>query len=132
MSEKKTILLADDEGHIRAFIRALLKHTGDYRLLEAGDGEEAVRIFEEEKPHAVMMDINMPKMDGVEALRKIREADGDAVVIMLTAKATEYAVRECLHAGAANFIRKDNPKEKIVSLLRETLAEHGLANRNEG
>ncbi len=130
MSEKKTILLVDDESHIRAFIRALLKHTGDYRLLEAGDGEEGVRIFETEKPDVVMMDINMPKMDGVAALYKMREIDDKAVIIMLTAKATEYAVRECMHAGAANFIRKDNPKEKIVSLLKETLAEHGLANPN--
>ncbi len=126
MSEKKTILLVDDEDHIRAFIRALLRHAGNFHVIEAGDGEEGVRMFADQKPDAVLMDINMPKMDGVEALRKMREIDDQATVIMLTAKATEYAVRECLHAGAANFIRKDTPKERVLELVKETLAEHGL------
>ncbi len=126
MSDKITILLVDDEDHIRAFVRALLRHAGNYRVIEARDGEEGVSLFESEKPDAVMMDINMPLMDGVAALWKMREIDDKAVIIMLTAKATEYAVRECLHAGASNFIRKDTPKEKVMELVKATLAEHGL------
>ena len=126
MSERTKILLVDDEDHIRALIRALLKHAGNYQVIEARDGAEGVRLFESEKPDAVMMDINMPQMDGVAALWKMREIDDKAVIIMLTAKATEYAVRECLHAGASNFIRKDTPKERVMDLVKSTLAEHGL------
>lgn len=122
MSEQTTILLVDDEDHIRAFLKALLKQSGLYRVVEARDGNEALALFESERPDAVMMDINMPVMDGVSALRQMREQDPEAVVVMLTAKATEYAVRECLHAGASNFIRKDTPKERILALLQETLA----------
>ncbi len=122
MSEQTKILLVDDEDHIRAFLKALLKQSGQYRVVEARDGNEALALFESERPDAVMMDINMPVMDGVSALRQMREQDPEAVVVMLTAKATEYAVRECLHAGASNFIRKDTPKERILALLQETLA----------
>ncbi len=125
MSAKTKILLVDDEDHIRAFLKALLRQSGDFEVIESRNGEEAIEMLRSKRPDAVMMDINMPNLDGVAALQKMREFDTGTVIIMLTAKATDYAVRECMHSGASNFIRKDTPKEQIVEILRTTLADHG-------
>ena len=121
MSFPGTILLADDEAHIRKYVGLILKQLGAVRLLEAANGAEAVELFAREKPDLVLLDVNMPIVDGLEALQKIRELDPDSVVIMLTSLTTRQAVETALEHGAANYIRKDTPREEITKALAETI-----------
>ena len=121
MSFPGTILLADDEAHIRKYVGLILKQLGAQQLLEASNGAEAVEIYAREKPDLVLLDVNMPLIDGLEALRQIRALDPDAVVIMLTSVTTRQAVETALEHGAANFIRKDTPRDEISTALTETI-----------
>ena len=121
MSFPATILLADDEPHIRKYVSLILKQLGATRLLEASNGEEAVAIFERERPDLVLLDVNMPLVDGLEALRKIRALDEHSVVIMLTSITTRQAVETALENGAANYIRKDTPRDEMTKALSETI-----------
>lgn len=123
MNFNGTILLVDDEPHIRKFVSLILKQLGTPFLLEAGNGEEAVEIYKRENPDLVLLDISMPKVDGLETLKRIRAIDPDAVVIMLTSMANRQSIEEALNNGAANYIRKDTPKEEIAKSLTDTIDE---------
>src|SRR5439155_10028349 len=90
----------------------------------AQDGEEAVTKYLELQPDLVLMDINMPKMDGVEALKRINASNPGALVIMLTSQNTAAVVRECLMHGAKNFLLKSNPAAVLYEELRTSWAAH--------
>lgn len=115
------ILLVDDEAHIRKYIGLILKTIGDPIIVEAADGEEALAVYQRENPDLVLLDVNMPKMEGIEALKRLKEIDPNAVVIMLTSIANRQTVDEALEFGAMNYIRKDTPKEEIAKALKETI-----------
>ncbi len=121
MNFKGKILLVDDEAHIRKFVGLILKQLGARSILEAGNGQEGVAVFEREKPELVLLDVNMPIMDGLEALKKLKAIDPDCVVIMLTSLANRQTIEEALALGAANYIRKDTPKDEIAKALTETI-----------
>lgn len=116
-----TILLVDDEAHIRKYVGLILKQIGAPRLLEAGNGAEAVATYQREKPDLVLLDVNMPIMDGMETLKQIKEFDPHAVVVMLTSLTNRQNVESAVALGAANYIRKDTPKEEIAKALAETI-----------
>jgi len=116
-----SILLVDDEAHIRKFISLLLRHLGVTRIFEAPNGSEALVIYAREKPDLVMLDVNMPVMDGIETLRALKKADPNAVVVMLTSLANRQTIDEAVALGAANYIRKDAPPEDIGRALAETI-----------
>lgn len=122
MNFNGTILLVDDEAHIRKFVSLILKQLGSPRLLEAPNGQEAIAIYQKENPDLVLLDINMPIMDGIETLKKLREIDPDALVVMLTSLASRSNIENALSLGAANYIRKDTPKEEISKALSETIS----------
>jgi len=117
-----TILLVDDEPHIRGFIALVLRKVGEPRIIQAGDGTEALEIFRREKPDLVLLDINMPGLTGVETLQQLRAADPECLVVMLTSLASRQVVEETLALGAVGFIRKDTPKEEIVRAVGEIIA----------
>lgn len=123
MSPPRTILLTDDEPHIRKFLSLVLRQLVDARILEAGDGAVAVQLCAAERPDLVLMDVNMPVMDGLQALEAIRRHDPDACVIMLTSLANRHTVEECLRLGAADYLRKDLPREELSARLAGILAE---------
>ena len=116
-----TILLVDDEAHIRKYVGLILKMIGAPTILEAANGQEALEIYERENPDLVLLDISMPIMDGLETLRRLRELDPDSLVVMLTSMSNRQNIEEALTHGAANYIRKDTPKDEIARALRETI-----------
>lgn len=115
------IMLVDDEPHIRKYISLILKTLGAPIIIEASNGEEAIATYQRENPDLVLMDVNMPKMDGLEALKKLREVDPNCVVIMLTSLANRESIEQAVDGGAINYIRKDTPREEIAKALRETI-----------
>lgn len=118
-----TALVADDESHIRSYVRIILSRIGVQEIHEAGDGEEAVRVFSEKRPEVVLLDINMPGTTGIQALPRIREIDPEAVVVMLTGHASRHLVEDSLKAGASHYIRKDTPQQEISRMLKELFEE---------
>jgi len=118
------VLVVDDEAHIRKYIALIVKRLGNPEIIEAQNGEDAITLFSSHKPDIVLLDVNMPGMDGIQALEKIRETDPKAVVVMLTSLAARNVVERCVELGAANFVRKDTPKEAIAKIIAETIASH--------
>ncbi|HVU32313.1 MAG TPA: response regulator transcription factor [Opitutaceae bacterium] len=121
MNFKGSILIVDDEPHIRKFVALIVRTLGITAVTEAADGEDAIARFAADHPDVVLLDVNMPRIDGLETLRRIKEVDPDAVVIMLTSLANRASVDRALDLGAANYIRKDTPKEEIIRSLAETI-----------
>ncbi|MCX6956640.1 MAG: response regulator transcription factor [Verrucomicrobia bacterium] len=116
-----TVLLIDDEAHIRKYVGLILRQLGATKLLEAGNGEEGVAAYKRENPDLVLLDVNMPIMDGIETLKKLREIDPECIVVMLTSLANRQTIDTAIELGAANYIRKDTPKEEIAKALAETI-----------
>lgn len=119
-----TVLIVDDEPHIRKYIGLILRKLGTPTIVEAANGEEALVAFDQHQPDLVLMDVNMPVMDGLQALERLNVDHPEALVVMLTSLATRNVVERCLELGAVNFVRKDTPKETMTKVLSETIAEH--------
>jgi DNA-binding NarL/FixJ family response regulator len=114
------ILIADDQALVRAGFRMILEAEQDLRVLaEAKDGAEAVEAARRVRPDIVLMDIRMPKLDGLEATRRIMAAtDQPPRVLMLTTFDLDEYVFDALHAGASGFLLKDVPPEQLVAGIR--------------
>ena len=114
------ILLVDDAAFMRMMIKNSLTKGGfaDSTFVEA---QEAVKKFDEENPDLVIMDITMPNMDGLQALKKIREAHPDAKVIMCTAMGQESMVVDAIKSGAKDFVVKPFNAERITSTVKTIL-----------
>lgn len=121
MNFQGTILLVDDEAHIRKYVGLILKQLGAPNIIEAGNGQEALATYEREDPDLVLLDISMPVMDGLSTLKALKALDPDCVVVMLTSIVNRQSIDEALTLGAANYIRKDTPKEEIAKALTETI-----------
>jgi len=121
MNFSGSILLVDDEAHIRKFMSLLLRHLGVATIFEAPNGHAAIEVYKDKKPDLVMLDVNMPQMDGLQTLKALKELDPDCVVVMLTSLANRQTIDEAASLGAANYIRKDAPPEEIGRALAETI-----------
>jgi two-component system chemotaxis response regulator CheY len=121
MNFQGTILLVDDEIHIRKYVGLILRQLGTPKLIEAANGEAAVAAYIEGKPDLVLLDVNMPIMDGIATLRKLREIDPECIVVMLTSLANRQTVDQAIALGASNYIRKDSTKDEIIAALTETI-----------
>jgi two-component system chemotaxis response regulator CheY len=113
----KRILIVDDAMIMRMRIKELAKEAGWEVVGEAVNGEEAVAKYRELKPDLVTMDIVMPILDGVEALRNIRQADTKARVIMVSAVDQKEKLTECIRLGAIDFIVKPFDKASLLELF---------------
>ena len=121
MNFQGTILLVDDEAHIRKYVGLILRQLGTPKLIEAANGEEALAAYRRENPDLVLLDVNMPIMDGIETLKKLKEIDPECVVVMLTSLANRQTIEQTIELGAANYIRKDTSREEITKALAETI-----------
>lgn len=121
--ELKRVLLVDDAAFIRMTLRMMLEKNGFEIAGEAGNGVEAVQLYQELKPDIVTLDITMPQMDGIQALKKIISIAPDAKIIMVTAMGQEAMVREAVVSGAKGFIVKPFKEDLVVKALNK-LAEN--------
>lgn len=122
-------MIVDDDDHVRTFLIVLLRKVVSGNILEARNGEEAIETYRRERPDLILLDVNMPVMDGLETLAKLREINPDVVVIMITSLAMRKVVEDALRAGAAHFIRKDTPKPQVIEIVRETILANFPQNR---
>lgn len=114
------VLIVDDSRTSRRILNNLLSEDG-YEVAEAENGETGIQKYKEEAPDLVTMDITMPVMDGLEALKKIREYDSEAKVIMVTAAGQESKIMEAVKHGAAEFITKPFEKDKILETIQKVV-----------
>lgn len=117
-------MIVDDQKSIRALLSSILQNLGADVVAEAGDGEEAIENYKQHKPHLVLMDINMPKMDGIEALQHIIKLNSKALVIMLTSLDSGDVVQKCIEYGARNFLLKNNPPDVIADEIKESWKDY--------
>ena len=115
-------MIVDDHSIVRIGLGQILDQSGEFEVVgQAADGEEAVRVAADVSPDVVVMDVMMPKMDGVEACREIMESAPETRVIMLTASTEEDAVVDAVAAGAAGYLQKDTDRERLLSAVRNVV-----------
>ena len=117
------IMLVDDAAFMRMMVKNALTKSGYDNFVEAQDGAEAVKKYDEEKPDMVIMDITMPNMDGLQALKKIRENDPNAKSVMCTAMGQEGMVVDAIKSGAKDFIVKPFNADRIVQTVNTILGK---------
>ena len=117
------ILVVDDAAFMRKVIKDTLSKAGYTDLHEAVDGANAVEQFNALKPDLVLMDITMPNMDGLEALKAIRGADSNANVVMCSAMGQETMVIDAIRSGAKDFIVKPFKGERVLKTVTSIVGE---------
>lgn len=116
------VLVVDDAMFMRATLKKLLTEAGFEVAGEAENGQVAVERYQELKPDVVMMDITMPEMNGLEALKEIMKIDPGAKVVMCTALGQERTVMEAVEAGAKDYIIKPFKAEKVLAVVKKASA----------
>jgi len=113
------VLIADDHPVVRAGLGALLSNEPDIVLVaEARDGREAVAMYEAQRPDVVLMDLRMPVMNGCDAIREIRRAHPDALIVALTSYSGEANIHMALELGVAGYLFKDTLGREVVDAVR--------------
>ena len=115
------VVIADDEPITRMDLKELLSGEGYQVVGEAADGFDAVEVCKQAKPDLVLMDITMPNMDGLEALKAIRAKDGNANVVMCSAMGQEAMVVEAVQAGIKDFIVKPFKDDRLMKTVTSIL-----------
>jgi len=117
-----TVVLADDQRVVREGLSMVLGLMADVEVLgSASDGEEAVALVEQLAPQVVLMDLRMPRLDGVEATKRITESHLDTKIVVLTTYADDHSVIQALRAGACGFLTKDATSEQIRHALQAAI-----------
>lgn len=116
------ILIVDDAMFMRASIRRILENHGYTVCGEAGDGKEAVAKFKELQPDVTILDITMPEMSGIEALRCIKTLDSGAKTIICSAMGQQAQLAQAIQYGAKDFIVKPFEEERLIAALEKVLS----------
>lgn len=129
MPRPTNALIVDDEPHVRTFLRLVLKELGIEQTWEAGDGAQALAEIEQHRPDLVLLDVNMPVIDGLEVLKRTKQLHPDLPVIVVTSESALKTVREAVRLGASSYVLKHRPKNEVVQALGgalDALAGEGL------
>ncbi len=121
------ILLVDDSRTIRNIQKSTLKSLGHSDILEASDGVEALKIKAATPPDLMLVDWNMPNMDGITLIRKIRETDKTTPIIMCTTEAEKSRILEAVKAGVNNYVVKPFTAETLSERIEQTMAKVAAA-----
>lgn len=116
------VLVVDDAAFMRMMIKDILRKGGYEVIGEAEDGSKAVEKFKELRPDLVTMDITMPDMDGITAVKEIRKIDGNAMIIMCSAMGQQAMVIDAIQAGAKDFVVKPFQPERVLEAVRKVLS----------
>lgn len=117
----KNILIVDDAAFMRMMIKDILAKNGYQIVGEAENGARAIEKFKELNPDLVIMDITMPEVDGIQAVKEIKKIDGDSKIIMCSAMGQQAMVIEAIQAGARDFIVKPFQAERVVEAIKKVL-----------
>lgn len=115
------ILVVDDAAFMRMMIKDILSKNGYEVVGEASDGAQAIEKFKETNPDLITMDITMPEMDGITALKEIKKIDPSAKVIMCSAMGQQAMVIDAIQAGAKDFIVKPFQADRVIEAIKKTL-----------
>lgn len=118
---KAKILIADDSAYMRSILKDLLLRNGYDVIGEAENGKEVLGLYGKLKPDVVVMDIIMPEMSGIQALKEIKENYPEARVVMSAAMGQQHLVVEAIRAGAADFFIKPVQAERVVEAIDKAL-----------
>lgn len=121
------ILLVDDSRTIRNIQKNVLGQLGHTDILEAGDGVEALQVLKTTRPDLMLVDWNMPNMDGLTLVKTVRETDTGLPIIMCTTEAEKTRVLEAIKAGVNNYVVKPFTAETMAEKIEQTLAKLGAA-----
>jgi DNA-binding NarL/FixJ family response regulator len=120
---RATVLVVDDHALLRTGVANIINQEPDLRVVaEAGDGFQAIEAYDRHRPDVTLIDLRMPVMDGVEVVRRIRERDPRARVIVLTTYDTDDEIASALKAGAKAYVLKDISADNLIACIREVLA----------
>ena len=120
---KATVLVVDDHALLRTGVANIINQEPDLRVVaEAGNGVEALDAYDRYRPDVTLLDLRMPVMEGVETVRRIRERDPLARVIVLTTYDTDEEISRALKAGAKAYVLKDISADDLIGCIREVLA----------
>jgi DNA-binding NarL/FixJ family response regulator len=120
---KARVLVVDDHALLRTGVANIINQEPDLQVVgEAGNGAEAVEAYERHQPDVTLLDLRMPVMEGVEAVRRIRERDPNARVVVLTTYDTDDEIARALKAGAKAYALKDISADELVRCIRDVLA----------
>lgn len=117
----KKVLICDDAAFMRMMIKDILSKNGYEIAGEAENGVKAVEKYNETKPDLVLMDITMPEMDGIQALKAIKEMDAGACVIMCSAMGQQAMVIESIQSGAKDFIVKPFQADRVLEAVKKAI-----------
>ncbi|WP_139904150.1 response regulator [Clostridium thermarum] len=115
------VLIVDDAAFMRMMIKDILEKNGFEVIGEANNGVKAVEMYKKERPDVVTMDITMPDMDGIEAVRQIKAFDPGAKVIMCSAMGQQTMVMDAIRAGARDFIVKPFQQDRVLEAIRKVI-----------
>jgi two-component system NarL family response regulator len=120
---KATVMLVDDHALLRTGVASIINQEPDLQVVvEASNGLEAIAAYERHHPDVTLLDLRMPVMEGVEAVRQIRERDPRARVIVLTTYDTDDEISRALKAGAKAYVLKDISADLLIACIRDVLA----------
>ncbi|EQD47948.1 two component transcriptional regulator, LuxR family, partial [mine drainage metagenome] len=119
MHKKIRVILADDHPVVRDGLAAMVNQQPDMEVVaEAGDGDTAITLFEERKPDVMVLDLRMPKRDGLAVVQRVMEINPKARLLVMTTYDGDEDIFQCLSHGAKGYILKDAPRQEILSAIR--------------
>jgi two-component system, chemotaxis family, chemotaxis protein CheY len=121
MARPTNVLIVDDESHVRAFLRLLLREIGISECWEAADGVSAVQLAQQHQPELVLLDVNLPGLNGLQVLAQLKDVIPNVPVVMVTSQSAISTVSEAVRLGAVGYLLKHSPKDETLKALNEVL-----------